>query len=134
MSLHQSIRGFDDFKSVMRTIATIQSSTISTELRIRQMQETFNIFKDHKIKVSAQMKSNFVQSLISHWYLPCVLQFEYSDMFMSYVLEKKWHQLFNSSLLRIEELQPMKREFAEITAKEIASFKLKVICSCLFVI
>lgn len=52
MSLHQSIKGFDDFKKVMRTIATIQSSTISTELRIRQMQETFNIFKDHKIKVS----------------------------------------------------------------------------------
>lgn len=47
-------------------------------------------------------------------------------MFMSYVLEKKWHQLFNSSLLRIEELQPLKQQFGEITAKEIANFKLKV--------
>lgn len=53
MSLHHSIKGFDDFKMVMRTIATIQSSTISTELQIRQMQETFNIFKDHKISVSS---------------------------------------------------------------------------------
>lgn len=53
-------------------------------------------------------------------------QFEYSDMLMSYVLEKKWHQLFNSSLLRIEELQPMKQKFAEVTAKEVDNFGLKV--------
>lgn len=45
---------------------------------------------------------------------------------MSYVLEKKWHQLFNSSLLRIEELQPMKQQFAELTTNEITNFKSKV--------
>lgn len=54
------------------------------------------------------------------------MQFEYSDMLMSYVLEKKWNQLFNSSLLRIEELQPLKQKFAEITAKEVANFGSKL--------
>lgn len=62
---------------------------------------------------------------INFWYF-CLSQFAYSDMFMSYVLEKKWHQLFNSSLLKIEELQPMKHRFAESTAHEINDFKSKV--------
>lgn len=35
----------------MRIIAKIQSSTIATELQIREMQETFSMLEDHQIKV-----------------------------------------------------------------------------------
>lgn len=41
----------DDFKLAMRIIATIQSTNISTELQLHEIQETFAILADHKIEV-----------------------------------------------------------------------------------
>lgn len=49
--MHRHIQSFDDFKIVMDVIAEIKSSTITTELRIKKMQETFTMLEDHKIKV-----------------------------------------------------------------------------------
>lgn len=49
--MHRPIESFDDFKIVMDVIAEIKSSTITTELRIKKMQETFTMLEDHKIKV-----------------------------------------------------------------------------------
>lgn len=35
----------------MQTMAEIQSSTLTVELRARDMQETYSVLEDHKIKV-----------------------------------------------------------------------------------
>lgn len=50
-NLNRNINGLDDFKLAMRIIATIQSTNISTELQLHEIQETFAILADHKIEV-----------------------------------------------------------------------------------
>lgn len=49
--LNRNINGLDDFKLAMRIIDTIQSTNISTELQLHEIQETFAILADHKIEV-----------------------------------------------------------------------------------
>lgn len=41
---------------------------------------------------------------------------------MSYHLEKRWKKLYNSSLIRTQSLKPIKKKFADMTAKEINIF------------
>jgi dynein heavy chain, axonemal len=36
----------------MSTINSIQSTTLSVELKIKEMQETFNVLEEHRIQVS----------------------------------------------------------------------------------
>lgn len=50
-NVNHNIKGLDDFKLAMQTIATIQSTNISTELQLHEIQETFAILADHKIEV-----------------------------------------------------------------------------------
>lgn len=50
-NLNRNINGLDDFKLAMRIIATIQSTNISTELQLHEIQETFAILADHKNEV-----------------------------------------------------------------------------------
>lgn len=50
-NLNRNIKGLDEFKLAMQIITTIQSSNISTELQLHEIQETFAILADHKIEV-----------------------------------------------------------------------------------
>lgn len=50
-NLDRNINGLDEFKLAMQIIATIQSTNISTELQLHEIQETFAILADHKIEV-----------------------------------------------------------------------------------
>lgn len=52
MNLDRNIKQLADFKVVMSTINNIQSTTLSIELKIREMQETYNVLEEHRIQVS----------------------------------------------------------------------------------
>lgn len=49
--LYTKITGFDDLKLVMETIGQIQSTTISIEIQLHEMQEAYSVLEDHKIQV-----------------------------------------------------------------------------------
>lgn len=102
LDLDRNIKGLIDFKTVMATVAIIQTTTLSVEIKIRDMQETYSILEDHK------------------------LHFEYTDMMMAYHLEKRWKKLYNSSVNRGESLAPIKKKFADMTCVEIETFTLNV--------
>lgn len=51
-NLDRSIRGLIDFKVVLQTISNIQSLTISVEIKIKEIQETYNVLEEHQLKVS----------------------------------------------------------------------------------
>lgn len=104
LDLDRNIRGLTDFKTVMATVDTIQTTTLSVEIKIRDMQETYSVLEDHKI------------------------HFEYTDMMMAYHLEKRWKKLYNSSMNRGVSLAPIKKKFADMTCVEIEAFTLDV-CS-----
>lgn len=57
-NLNRNIKGLDDFKLAMRIIATIQSTNISSELQLHEIQETFAILADHKIEVMNFLVAN----------------------------------------------------------------------------
>lgn len=59
--LDSRIKDFDGFKTVLRTISMIQSSNISTELRLHKIQEIFAILRDYKILVSVYKSKTVVQ-------------------------------------------------------------------------
>lgn len=48
-------------------------------------------------------------------------------MLMSHHLEKRWQKLYNSSIIRAESLEPIKKKFADLTSIEIIDFCLNVI-------
>ncbi|XP_064550918.1 dynein axonemal heavy chain 10 [Drosophila montana] len=98
MNLNKTTRELEDFKLVMQTIATVQSSTLTNEQKIHEMQETFTVLSEHQIL------------------------FSYEDMLMAHHLEKRWKRLFLSALYRSEKLQPIKQKFAEMTSVEIDVF------------
>lgn len=50
--MDRNIKHVSDFKIVMSTINTIQSTTSSVELKIRDIQETYNVLEEHRIKVN----------------------------------------------------------------------------------
>lgn len=54
LNLDRSIRGLGliDFKVVLQTISNIQSLTISVEIRIKEIQETYNVLEEHQLKVN----------------------------------------------------------------------------------
>jgi hypothetical protein len=52
LNLDRNIKHLSDFKVVMSTINAIQSTTLSVELKIKEMQETFNVLEEHRIQVS----------------------------------------------------------------------------------
>lgn len=49
-------------------------------------------------------------------------QFPYGDILMSYHLERRWKNLFNSAFYRQTALEPTKMKFAEMTFNEINMF------------
>ncbi|XP_062558011.1 dynein axonemal heavy chain 10 isoform X2 [Armigeres subalbatus] len=100
--LDRNVKELPHFKSVMQTINTIQTTTLTVELRIDEMQEIYDILQEHRIK------------------------FPVSDMVMSYHLEKRWRKLFNSALYRANMLQSTKTKFAEMTQNEISIFSLEL--------
>lgn len=63
--------------------------------------------------------------LINKWYIFC-LQLKFSDIIIAYNLEKRWKKLYDSSLIRAESLQPIKKKFAGMTTIEIEKFCAKV--------
>ncbi|KAH8417458.1 hypothetical protein KR222_000260 [Zaprionus bogoriensis] len=98
LNLNKTTRELEDFKLVMQTIATVQSTTLSNEQKIHEMQETFTVLSEHSI------------------------MFSYEDMLMAHHLEKRWKRLFLSALYRSEKLQPIKQKFADLTTGEIEVF------------
>lgn len=54
LNLDRNIKQLADFKVVMSTINTIQSTTLSVELKIREMQETYNVLEEHRIQVKRE--------------------------------------------------------------------------------
>lgn len=46
---------------------------------------------------------------------------------MAYNLEKRWKKLYDSSLIRAESLEPIKKKFADVTTIEIRKFCASVI-------
>lgn len=52
----------------------------------------------------------------------CTTQFPYGDILMSYHLERRWKNLFNSAFYRQTTLEPTKMKFAEMTFNEINMF------------
>lgn len=51
LNLDRNIRGLIDFKVVLQTITDIQSMTISVEIKIKEIQETYNVLEEHQLKV-----------------------------------------------------------------------------------
>lgn len=49
--LDRNIKGLSDFKIVMQTISTIQTTTLTQELKINEMQQTYSVLEEHSIKV-----------------------------------------------------------------------------------
>lgn len=41
----------------MQTISTIQTTTMTMELRIKEIQETYNVLEEHSIKVCFQLET-----------------------------------------------------------------------------
>lgn len=60
LNLDRNIKQLADFKVVMSTINTIQSTTLSVELKIREMQETYNVLEEHRIQVKREWINVFV--------------------------------------------------------------------------
>lgn len=102
LDLDRNIRGLGDFKTVMATIATVQTTTLTVEMRLKDMQETYSVLEDHGI------------------------DFAYTDMMMAYHLERRWRKLYNSSMNRGVSLAPIKKKFADMTCVEIETFKTDV--------
>lgn len=50
--LDKNVKELSHFKTVMQTIQTIQSTTLTVELKIHEIQEIYNILEEHRIKVS----------------------------------------------------------------------------------
>lgn len=53
-----------DFKLVMQTIDTIQTTSISRELMIKDLQETYTIMSEHKIKVKYLVFVNILNNCL----------------------------------------------------------------------
>ncbi|XP_058060896.1 dynein axonemal heavy chain 10 [Anopheles bellator] len=102
VDLDKHVKELSHFKTVMQTIQTIQTTTLSVELKIHEMQEIYSILEEHRIK------------------------FPFGDMIMAYHLEKRWKKLYHSALLRSNKLQPTKVKFAEITQNEICIFNAEL--------
>ncbi|KAG5670791.1 hypothetical protein PVAND_001030 [Polypedilum vanderplanki] len=99
LNLDRNIKHLSDFKIVMSTINVIQSTTLTVELKIKEMQETFNVLEEHRI------------------------HFPYGDMLMAFHLEKRWKKLYNSALYRMKTLHSTKVKFSQMTQKDIEKFK-----------
>ncbi|KAI8122976.1 axonemal, Dynein heavy chain 10 [Lucilia cuprina] len=97
-NLNKATKELCDFKLVMQTIATIQSTTLTREITIREIQETYTVLSEHNIN------------------------FNFEDMLMAHHLEKRWMRLYRSSLYRLDKLQPIKQKFADMTSVEISGF------------
>lgn len=65
------------------------------------------------------MSPNFYNTQQKNTY---TTQFPYGDILMSYHLERRWKNLFNSAFYRQTTLEPTKMKFAEMTFNEINMF------------
>ncbi|XP_058981464.1 dynein axonemal heavy chain 10-like [Musca domestica] len=97
-NLNRATKELSDFKLVMQTISTIQSTTLTHEIIIREMQETYTVLSEHNIN------------------------FNFEDMLMAHHLGKRWQRLYRSALYRLDKVQPIKQKFADMTSVEISSF------------
>lgn len=53
VDLDKHVKELSHFKTVMQTIQTIQTTTLSVELKIHEMQEIYSILEEHRIKVGS---------------------------------------------------------------------------------
>lgn len=60
LNLNKTTRELEDFKLVMQTIATVQSTTLTNEQKIHEMQETFTILSEHRIMVRVHLNFRFI--------------------------------------------------------------------------
>uniref|UniRef100_A0A336M301 CSON011057 protein n=1 Tax=Culicoides sonorensis TaxID=179676 RepID=A0A336M301_CULSO len=131
--LDRNIKGLSDFKIVMQTISTIQTTTMTMELRIKEIQETYNVLEEHSIKTiyhtGILLNDSYSTSKLSSDLnvLSLLETFPYGDILMSYHLERRWKNLFNSAFYRQTTLEPTKMKFAEMTFNEINMFCDEVI-------
>ena len=51
-NLNKATKELGDFKLVMQTISTIQTTTLTHEIAIRELQETYTVLSEHNINVS----------------------------------------------------------------------------------
>uniref|UniRef100_A0A1A9X2M2 Uncharacterized protein n=1 Tax=Glossina brevipalpis TaxID=37001 RepID=A0A1A9X2M2_9MUSC len=54
-NLNRATKELSDFKLVMQTIDTIQTTTLTKEVKIREMQETYTTLSEHRILVSSML-------------------------------------------------------------------------------
>lgn len=60
--LDRNINGLVDFKTVMQTISIIQSTTLTVEIQVKEMQEIFSILEEHCIRVRWSLKAILIYS------------------------------------------------------------------------
>ncbi|KAM7359342.1 dynein heavy chain at 89D isoform 2-T2 [Cochliomyia hominivorax] len=97
-NLNKATKTLNDFKLVMQTVSIIQTTSLSHEIAIREIEETYTVLGEHKIN------------------------FNFEDMLMAHHMKKRWHRLYRSSLYRLDKLQPIKQKFADMTSVEISDF------------
>ncbi|CAG9136916.1 unnamed protein product [Plutella xylostella] len=93
-----NIKGLEDFKLVMATIALVQRATVAAEVRYRHMQEVFNMLRHHGIEVSDE------------------------DIEFANSLEAAWGKIYQTSLFRGRTLEQTKDKFSKLNVIEIADF------------
>ncbi|KAJ2948630.1 hypothetical protein O0L34_g7885 [Tuta absoluta] len=100
--VNMNIKGLEDFKLVMATIAQVQAMTITAEVKYQTMLETFKMLRAHGIPVSDE------------------------DMKFAEDLQAAWESLFQTCLFRAQTLEATKEKFSKLTLQEIAKFLLEL--------
>ncbi|XP_063540762.1 dynein axonemal heavy chain 10 [Cydia strobilella] len=98
MTMNMNIKGLEDFKLVMATIAMVQQYTITAEVKYRGMQDIFNMLRQHGIDVSDE------------------------DLQFAKSLQASWGTLYQTSLFRGNTLEQTKEKFSKLNVIEIANF------------
>ncbi|XP_075981627.1 dynein heavy chain at 89D [Anticarsia gemmatalis] len=97
-TVNMNIKGLEDFKLVMATIAQVQQFTITAECRYRNMQEIFHMLRQHGLEV------------------------EDEDLHFAKNLEASWGTLYQACLFRGNTLEQTKEKFSKMNVVEIANF------------
>uniref|UniRef100_A0A1A9ZFQ5 Dynein heavy chain tail domain-containing protein n=1 Tax=Glossina pallidipes TaxID=7398 RepID=A0A1A9ZFQ5_GLOPL len=85
-NLNRATKELSDFKLVMQTIDTIQTTTLTKEVKIHEMQEAYTILSEHRIlvleKISFPLIRGYVFVKLSMTYLtPAYLERQYNKIF-----------------------------------------------------
>lgn len=109
--LDRNVKELAHFKSVMQTINTIQTTTLTVELRIHEMQEIYSIMQEHRIKVIKQSMlvtcavtvGQTNHAVFNAWMI------HWTFLFWMYLLKSKRKITSPSSILRIDPLSVQPR-------------------------